>query len=149
MLKKYELRFDLWGLLLFLIIMIPNFIWFTIPAPRDILRSKSTTEAIDTVASVCQVWMIVALCIFRNKESRKICVTPFIIIVIGCCLLYFLSWIVYYHGTVNAIVILGLIIPPCFAFMFYAIDRKNVVALIPISIFTICHLIYGVANFFI
>ena len=73
--------------------------------------------------------------------------TPFIIIVAGCCLLYFLSWIVYYKGIVNVIVVLGLTIPPCFAFLFFAIDRKNGIALTPILIFTICHLIYGVINF--
>ncbi|MEH2946088.1 hypothetical protein AALD22_21405 [Lachnospiraceae bacterium 56-18] len=112
MLKKYKLSFDIWGLLLFLIIMIPNFIWFAIPAPNDILKSKSITETIDTVASVCQVLMIVALCIFRNRENRKICVSPFIIIIVICCLLYFFSWIVYYSGIVNAIVILGMTIPP-------------------------------------
>lgn len=149
MFKKYKLGIDFWGLLLFLIIMIPNFIWFAIPAPNDILRSKSVTGVIDTVASVCQVLMIAALCIFRNKGNRKICINPFIIIVIVCCILYFFSWIVYYSGTVNAIEILGLIIPPCLAFLFYAIDRKNEIALFPISIFTICHLIYGVANFII
>ncbi len=35
MLKKYELRFEVWGFLLSLM-MIPNFIWFAIPAPNDI-----------------------------------------------------------------------------------------------------------------
>ncbi len=149
MLNKYKLSFEFWGLLLFLIIMIPNFIWFAIPAPNDVLREKSITETIDMIASICQVLMIVALCIFRNIEYRKICVTPFIIIIVGCCLLYFFSWIVYYIGIVNSIVILGLTIPPCLAFLFFALDRKNGIALIPISIFTICHLIYGVANFII
>ncbi len=85
---------------------------------------------------------------FRNSDrDRKKRVTPFIIIVAGCCLLYFLSWIVYYKGIVNVIVVLGLTIPPCFAFLFFAIDRKNGIALTPILIFTICHLIYGVINF--
>ena len=147
MLKKYKLSFEIWGLLLFLIVMIPNFIWFVIPAPNDVLRAKSVTETIDTAASACQILMITALCIFKNRECRKMCVTPFIIIVAGCCFLYFLSWIVYYAGIVNAVVISGLTIPPCLAFLFFAMDRKNGIALIPISIFTICHLIYGVVNF--
>lgn len=148
MFQKYKLCFDIWGLLLFLIIMIPNFIWFFVPAPNDILRTSSITETVDTIASVCQIFMIAALCIFRNRDrDRKKCVTPFIIIVAGCCLLYFLSWIVYYKGIVNVIVVLGLTIPPCFAFLFFAIDRKNGIALTPILIFTICHLIYGVINF--
>lgn len=50
MLKRYKLSFEICGLLLFLIVMIPNFIWFAIPAPNDILRTKSITETVDTVA---------------------------------------------------------------------------------------------------
>ena len=147
MLKRYKLSFEICGLLLFLIVMIPNFIWFAIPAPNDILRTKSITETVDTVASVCQILMIVAICIFRNRESKKLCIFPFVIMVTVCYLLYVASWIAYYNGMTNAIVILGLTIPPCLAFLFFAIDRKNSIALIPISIFTICHLVYGVVNF--
>ena len=55
MLKKYKIGFDIWGALLFLIIMIPNFIWFVVPAPNDILRAESITETVDTVAIVCQI----------------------------------------------------------------------------------------------
>ena len=147
--KKYKIGFDIWGALLFLIIMIPNFIWFTVPAPNDVLREQSITENVDTVASVCQILMIAALCIFRNRESKKLCMTPFVIMTVACYLLYVASWIAYYNGMVNVIVILGLTIPPCLAFLSFAIDRKNGIALIPISIFTICHLIYGVVNFVI
>ena len=149
MLKNCKLSFEIWGLLLFLIIMIPNFIWFAIPAPNDILRAKSITEMVDTVASVCQILMIVAICIIRNRESKKLCISPFIIMAAACYLLYVASWIAYYSGMTNVVVILGLTIPPCLAFLFFAIDRKNGIALIPISIFTICHLVYGAVNFII
>ena len=149
MLKKYKLSFEICGVLLFLIVMIPNFIWFAIPAPNDILRAKSITETVDTVASVCQILMIAAICIFRNKESKKLCITPLIILAAACYLLYVSSWISYYNGIVNVIVISGLTIPPCLTFLFFAIDRKNGIAFIPISIFTICHLVYGVVNFII
>ena len=60
MIKKYKIGFEFWGVLLFLIIMIPNFIWFAVPAPNDILRADSITKAVDTVGSVCQVLMITA-----------------------------------------------------------------------------------------
>lgn len=149
MFKKYRFSFDPWSLLLFLIIMIPNFIWFAHPAPNDILRTDSVTQMLDTVASVCQVLMMMTLCIFRNRESKKIGISPLIVITFTCCLLYFISWIAYYMGIVNAVVILGLTLPPCLAFLFFAIDRKNKIAIIPILIFTICHLIYGVVNFII
>lgn len=149
MFKKYRFGFDIWGLVLFLIIMIPNFIWFVIPAPNDILRTNSITEIPDRIASVCQGFMIAALCILINQERKKLSITPFIIAMITCCLLYFISWIIYYQGIVNTLVILGLTIPPCLAFLFWAIDRKNGIAVIPISIFTICHFIYAMVNFII
>lgn len=148
-LKKYKLSFDIWGLLLFLIIMIPNFIWFSVPAPNDVLRADSVTEVVDTIASICQVLMVISLCIFVNRRSCKLRITPLIIAVMICCLLYFASWIGYYLAIVNAVIILGLTIPPCLAFMFFAIDRRNMIAVVPISIFLFCHLIYGIVNFII
>ncbi|MCM1171582.1 MAG: hypothetical protein NC393_05570 [Clostridium sp.] len=149
MLKKYKLGFDIWGLVLFLIIMIPTFIWSAVPAPNDVLRVSSITKIPDMIASICQILMIGMLCVLINRERKKLSITPLIVMVVICCLLYFASWIVYYSGVVSAIVILGLTIPPCMAFMFWAIDRKNLIAIIPISIFTICHLIYGMVNFVI
>ena len=61
MLKRYKLSFEICGLLLFLLVMIPNFIWFAVPAPNDILRANTITEMVDTVASACQILMIAAI----------------------------------------------------------------------------------------
>ena len=84
-----------------------DFIWFAIPAPNDILRAESITEMVDTAASVCQILMIVSICIFRNRESKKLCISLFVIMATVCYLLYVASWIAYYNGMTNAIVILG------------------------------------------
>ena len=149
MLKKYKLGFDIWGVLLFLIIMAPNFIWFAVPAPNDILRVDSITKTLDTVSSVCQVLMIIVLCILINRERKKPKISPLVIIVIISCLIYFASWIFYYAGITNMLVILGLTIPPCLAFLFFALDRKNYIAIIPISAFSICHLTYAIVNYII
>ena len=55
MCEKYKFGFDIWGLILFLVIMLPNFIWFAVPAPNDILRVESVTKVADAIGSVCQV----------------------------------------------------------------------------------------------
>lgn len=146
---KYRLGFSIWALLLFLAVMIPNFIWFAVPAPNDVLRADSVTGGIDAAASVCQVLAVVTLCIFVNTKSRKFRVSPLIIAAAVCCLSYFAAWICYYTGMVNTVIILGLTILPCLAFMLFAIDRKNLIALVPISIFSVCHLIYAAVNFII
>lgn len=129
--------------------MIPNFVWLAVSAPNDVLRTESVTEVIDTIASVCQVLMVIALCIFVNIKNHEFHITPLIFSVIICCLIYFASWVSYYVGVVNTGVILGLTISLCLAFMFFAIDRENTIAVVPISIFLICHLIYGIANFIV
>ncbi|MBQ8314954.1 MAG: hypothetical protein IJX95_04345 [Lachnospiraceae bacterium] len=147
--KNYKFGFDIWGLILFLVIMIPNFIWFAVPAPNDILRAESVTKVADAIGSVCQVAMVVSLCALMHKERKKISINPLILAVIGCCLLYYLCWILYYTGMANTVVILGMTVVPCLAFLFFALDRKNGIALIPIGGFTICHMIFGVVNFII
>ena len=145
--KNYKFCFDIWGLVLFLIIMLPNFIWFAIPAPNDILRTDSVTPIVD--ASFCQIFFIIALCILQRKSTPKIQVNPLIIMVIASVLLYFTGWIFYYFGVTNPLIILLLTIPPCSAFIFLTIDRKNIIALIPAIAFTICHITYAIINFII
>ena len=146
---NYKFSFDIWGLILFLLIMLPNFIWFAVPAPNDILRVESVTKVADAIGSVCQVVMVAVLCAIIHKERKKFSITPLIMVVIGCCLLYYWCWIFYYIGMANTVVILGMTVVPCLAFLFFALDRKNGIALIPIGGFTVCHVIFGVVNFVI
>lgn len=147
MLKKYRFGFDIWGLVIFLIIMLPNFIWFALPAPNDILRNESATIIIDTIGSVCQVLLIGSLCFIINKEIDKLRFSPLIIMAIICIVLYFAGWMLYYNGLTDPLVIIFLTLPPCLAFIFFALDRKNITAVIPAVCFTVCHLIYGIVNF--
>ncbi len=147
MLKKYRFGFDIMGLVLFLIVMIPNFIWFAVPAPNDILRNESVTALVDTIGSICQVLFVSFLCVIINKEKNKLHFSPLIILTVICIILYFTGWILYYNGITNSLVIIILTLSPCLAFIFFALDRKNIIAVVPAVCFTICHLIYGVVNF--
>ncbi len=61
--------------------------------------------------------------------------------------LYFVGWISYYIGISNPVVIISLTVSPCLAFILFALDRKNIIAVVPAVCFTICHLIYGTVNF--
>lgn len=149
MLKKYRFGFDIFGLILFLLVMIPNFIWFAVPAPNDVLRTESITPIIDVIGSVSQVVFIAAICILIRKDVDKIRFSKLIILSLVMVITYFIGWILYYNGIVNPIVIALLTIPPCMAFIIYTIDRKNIVATIPAIIFTVCHVIYGVVNYII
>lgn len=148
MLKNYRIGFDVWGLILFLCVMIPNFVWFAFGAPDDILRAPSVTTVLDKVASVCQVVMIIALCAVRSRQSRRRAAPLFAACAV-CCLLYFVSWGFYYAGAVNAAVVLGMTVFPCLAFILFAVGRGNMLALVLASAFAVCHLAHAVVNFII
>ena len=59
--KKYKFCFNICEPVLFLIIMLPNFIWFAIPAPNNILRTDSIIPTVDAIENLCQIFFIAAL----------------------------------------------------------------------------------------
>lgn len=145
--KNYRLGFDPWGLGLFLLIMLPNFIWFAFPAPNDILRAESATPTIDTVGQVFQIAMAAALCGVVNTGRGKPVRCRYRAGTAACVVLYFAGWIAYYIGIVNPAVILALCLAPCGAFLAFALGRKNGIALASAGVFTLCHLIFTIVNF--
>lgn len=145
--RNYKIGFDIWGLILFLIIMIPNFIWFAVPARNDVLRNQSVTPVADMIASVFQVMMVAALCMIINKLCQKPMKKILFAGIVMLTILYLVSWGAYYAGITHSIVILDLCIAPCLALILFSIARKNAIALIAAGVFMLCHAWYGVVNF--
>ena len=146
-LSKYRFGFDFSGLVLFLLVMLPNFIWFAVPAQNDVLRTESATPIVDTVASVFQVLTIACLCFVINKERSQLRFSPLVIAAIVCVAVYYAGWASYYLGIANSLVIIILTIPPCLAFILFAADRKHIPAALFATVFVVCHLIFAMMNF--
>ena len=146
-LKQYRFGFDPWGLLLFLFVMLPNFIWFAVPAPNDILRTDSATPVVDAIGSVFQVLTVACLCFVINKERDKLRFTPLVVIAIICIAVYYIGWALYYGSIANSWIILLLTVPPCLSFILFAADRKNLLAVLFATVFALCHLVFAVVNF--
>ncbi len=147
MLKDYKFGFDWIGLILFLIIMIPNLIWFVVPAPDDVLRTESVTSVVDIIGSVCQVLMVASLCLIINRNYIGMRVSSLVVEVVSCIFLYYICWLFYYLGKADIAVLLGLTVFPCAAFLLYSYKRKNIIAAFFAGAFSVCHLIYAIANF--
>lgn len=146
-LKNYKFGFDPWGLGLFLVIMLPNCIWFAVPAPNDILRAESVTPLLDTVGQVLQVVLAAALCGVVNTARSGPVSRGYTAGVILCVLLYFAGWAAYYAGIANAAVLLTLCLAPCGAFLLFAWARSNTPALLAAGGFALCHLSSTLINF--
>lgn len=149
MLNKFRFGFDVWGLILFLLVMLPNFIWFAVPAHNDVLRAESVTPVVDMIASVFQVLTVACLCFVINKERGKLRFSPLVIAAVVCVVVYYIGWVLYYSEIVHTWVILLLTLPPCLAFVLFAADRKNLPAVLFATGFAVCHLIFAIVNFII
>ena len=147
LLKQYRFGFDLSGLLFFLLVMLPNFIWFAVPAPNDILRAESVTPIVDVIASICQVLTVACLCFLINKKRGKLRFSPLVITAVICVAVYYLGWTLHYSGIANFWIILLLTLPPCLAFILFSADRKNLPAVLFVSVFAVGHLIFALVNF--
>ena len=148
--KNYRFGLDKWGAALFLAVMLPNFFWFAVPAPSDILRAPSLSGGLDAVAGMCQIWMAAALAGVVNRRApaqRGLRLLP--AAALGSLACYYGAWAVYYQGVAAPAVILALAGFPCAAFLLYEASRKNGIALVPTAIFKICHLISSATNFII
>ncbi len=145
--KDYRIGFDVWGLILFFIIMLPNFVWFAVPAIHDVLRNPSVTPRMDTVASVFQVVMIASLCVIINRNQKKPMEKGFRIAIGISVILYGIGWCLYYAGRTGPVIILDLCITPCLAWILFSLSRKNAVALLSASIFMFCHVLSAILNF--
>lgn len=148
--KTFQLSFDLWGLGLFLLIMLPNFIWFGIPVPNDVLREESVTPVWDMAAAIFQALMVISLCFLKNRNAGKFSWKhPLALGSAVCCLCYYTAWVFYYGGAVSAPVILSLSLFPCGSFFLFALERKNTVSLVLTVLFAVCHTVFGVVNFIV
>ena len=145
--RKYKMGFDIWGLLLFLVIMLPNIIWFLTPTPVDILRNPSVTPTVDTVASVLQVIMVAAICVLQNSTCGKPMGRGWRGGIAAAVLFYFAGWGLYYAGVTSTLVIMDLCVVPCVAFLLFSLARKNAAALVAGAGFLLCHMYYGIVNF--
>lgn len=145
---SYKFGFDYRVLILFAVIMIPNIIWFIIPAPNDVLRIESVIPTIDMIASISQVTMLIILIFVLNRNFKEFeFKNPLVLLCTIVTALYLLSWVLYYLGISTNVVILVMMILPCLAFIFYGIYVQNYISLIPSSIFLVSHFIFGLVNF--
>ncbi|MGG5318239.1 hypothetical protein IGI49_004658 [Enterococcus sp. AZ071] len=147
--NKYKLSFSLTGTLLFVCVMIPNIIWAYYPAQNDILRMTSVTPKLDTLTSVFQFVLIAIICTVKSTDNRvshlKLILNAVMIFSITC---YYGSWFAYYADSSHFIFVFLLSATPFLIFGCYIIKNRLYIALLPLILFSIGHILFAFSNFY-
>lgn len=136
--KNYKIGFDLWGFILFVLLMVPGIVYWCLPAFNDL----GGNAVLDLIALFFQVLGIAFLIVIVRKhpERRNIFDSLFMMIV-ALVLFYYVAWIVYFCGFNQLNIILFLTVCPCAALLMYELERKNFLALFPTAVFSVLHII--------
>ena len=145
MLKKYKIGFNLYGAILFAVIMLPNIIWALCPAANDILRKQSNTPSLDIAVTVFQVLLIISLIIIVYKDNKR--KKLFYLFALIPAAAYYVCWFIYYFGTVTNFLLLLMALLPGLAFVSFSILDKNYLATAFSIVFTVLHIISTCINF--
>jgi len=147
-LKAYRVGFDLWAIVLFAIIMLPNIIARCIPEFQAGLNTD--TGALEISATVFQVLFVVLLVFIERKGEQRLNFRSPLVSVCGLAVLaYYIAWIFFFCFFLNAAVYLSLAIFPSAAFLVFEVERKNWFAFVPTSVFAILHLVSSCIAFLI
>ena len=140
MAKKYRFRFDPWALALFALVMLPNILWFSLPArPSDVLRAPSALPAADATASIARILMLACLCFLENAGAPPVRARALTLACALCVFAYLACWALYFRGIAPPPVLWGLCLFPCAAFILFSLGRENFPALAFALVFTVCH----------
>lgn len=138
-LRGYAPGLDLWGLLLFCVIMLPNIVGWCVPALR---KGFAENSALDIAALVFQIIAAAALIFIVQSERRELNFKSSLVGLTGVALLcYYLAWIFFYCGYWNAAVYLFLAVFPCVALVLFEVERRNWFALVPTAVFAVLHIV--------
>ena len=105
--KAYRVGFDLWAIVLFAIIMLPNIIALCIPEFQAGLNTD--TGALEISATVFQVLFVVLLVFIERKGEQRLNFRSPLVSVCGLAVLaYYIAWIFFFCFFLNAAVYLSL-----------------------------------------
>lgn len=141
MMKEYGFGFEYKGLIAFLLVMIPNFIWMAYPPEiNPLVGMIAPYDWLNIVMNVSQWIMIAMICILirpriEKGNSRKL----YLVSAIVCLIIYYLLWIGYYNGFTSKHILLGMAWIPSLLFIFVVLWLKKYWALIPSIIFLSIH----------
>jgi len=146
-LLQNNIGFSWKGLVVFLLPMLPNILFFILPDPNGSMAVTNNNFLLDIIENGSRV-MFFALLIFgvSKNESPVLCgYTIFMAIIL---LSYYGFWIAYFTIGTNFIMLMSMDVFPVIYFILAEIWLHNLLAIAPLTIFGIAHIIITYINYY-
>lgn len=143
---NYYFGFSIYGLIIFLLPMVPNLFYFIRPVPYTLGNNDNKHVLLDIIENICRVIFFTMLILVVSRKAIEI-QSMYIIWIVLMLILYYVFWGFFFKGKVNLIIILGLAIFPVAYFILSEIWLHNYIAIIPTGLFGIVHVIISYRDF--
>ncbi|MFT8323600.1 MAG: hypothetical protein ABF649_22360 [Bacillus sp. (in: firmicutes)] len=137
---NYYFGFSWMGLIIFLLPMLPNLIYFFIP-PSDESGNKANSHSFLDFLEHGSQGIFIFLLIFNKSTQVSEIISTYTIAIVILLIFYYMLWIFYFTGNKNLVVLLGMAIIPVVYFVLAEIWLHQYMAIIPTLFFGSIHLI--------
>lgn len=128
------------GLLTFLLMMIPNLVYFLLPNPNVPGTGMSNHLILDILEHASQAIFLCLLLFLVSKQSSPL-VSPYTVCIAILLLAYYALWIFYFAGGNSLPPLLGMAVLPVAYFILAEIWLHNLPALVPTAVFGAVHIL--------
>lgn len=141
-----NMEFSLKGLVVFLLPMLPNILFLILPNPNSSMTVAKNNFLLDIIEHGSQAIFVIFLIFGVNrKESPVLC--GYTILMAILLLSYYGFWLAYFTIGTNFIMLLSMAIFPVIYFFLAEIWLHNLLAIVPLTIFGISHIIITYINY--
>ena len=135
------------GLVVFLLPMLPNILFFILPNPNISTAAINNHFLLDVIEHGSQsIFFALLIFMVSKKESPVLCSYTILMAII--LLSYYGFWIAYFTIGSNFIMLMSMAVLPVIYFILAEIWLHNLLAITPLTIFAIVHIIITYIDYY-
>jgi hypothetical protein len=136
---NYAFGFSAKGLIIFLLPMIPNLLYFLLPKKSNAFGNGYNKHIVlDIIEHGSQAVFVLMLVFLLNRQSSPV-FSPYTLSFGIALIIYYILWGIYFSGNNKLFVLLGLAVIPVVYFILAEVWLHNLPAVIPTVIFGMVH----------
>lgn len=142
---NYSIGFNWIGLLIFLLPILPNVLYFIFPEQTGIPESRKGHLALEIFMFIFQFLFVAMLILLKGKSNPSI-FSPFCGLIILLLIIYYVMSGLCFTGNASSAILLGMAIFPLLYFTIAQIWLNISIVIIPTVVYGVLHIVVSCLN---